>query len=117
MICVGRVSVTNFPLVVQKLAQLTWFVISPRAMNGSVTSSTFSSEESFECHGHNNWNPMLTSLCHSEVSVVTEALLDEVDMGRIALSCHFSLDVLCGRTSSFPVMRNHIFVRTWPPSE
>ena len=86
MICVGRVSVTNFPLVVQNLAQSTWLVISPRAMNGSVTSSTFSSEESLEYHWLNTGNPMLESLCRSEVSVVVEALLDEVDVGRIALS-------------------------------
>ena len=59
---------------------------------GSVTSSTVSSEESFEYHEHNKWNPMLASLCHFEVGVVLEALLDEVDMGRTALACHFSLD-------------------------
>ena len=46
------------------------------------------------------WNPMLASLCHFEVGVVLEALLDEVAMGRIALACHFSLDVLCDKTSS-----------------
>ena len=80
MVRVGRVSVTTFPSIVQKVAQSTWLFISPRAMNGSVTSSTFSCEESFEYHEHTIWNPMLESLCHSEVSVVTEALLDEVDM-------------------------------------
>ena len=41
---------------------------------GSVISSTFSSEESFEYHKHNIWNPMLASLCHLEVGVVLEAL-------------------------------------------
>ena len=102
MICVGRVSVTNFLLVVQKLAQSTWFVISPRAMNDAVTSSTFSSEESFEYHEHNIWNPMLESLCRSEVSVVMEALFDEVDMGRMALSCRFSLDVPCDKRLRYP---------------
>ena len=50
----------------------------------------FSSEESCKYHEHNIWNPMLASLCHFEVGVVVEALLDEVDMGRIALVCHFS---------------------------
>ena len=57
--------------------------------DGSVTSSTFSSDESFEYHEHYIWYPMLASLCHFEVDVVFEALLDEVDMGRIALACHF----------------------------
>ena len=41
------------------------------------------------------WNPMLESLCPSEVGVVKEALLDEKEIGRVALSCHFSFDVLC----------------------
>ena len=84
-------------------------------MNGSVTSSTFSSEESLKNHEHNIWNPMLASLCHFEVGVVMEALLDEVDMGRIALACHFSLDVLCDKTSSLPVVNDHVSVRNWPP--
>ena len=68
---------------------------------GSVTSSTFSSEESFEYQEHKIWNPMLESLCHLEVGVVLEALLDEVDIGRIAVSCHFSLNVLCDKTFSY----------------
>ena len=54
-------------------------------MNSSVTSFTFLSEESFEYHEHSIWNPLLESLCRSEVSVVMEAVLDEVDMRRIAL--------------------------------
>ena len=49
---------------------------------------------------------MLEFLCHSEVGVVMEALLDEVNMGRIALSCHFSLDVLCDKVS---IISDHIF--------
>ena len=60
---------------------------------------------------------MLESLCHSEVGVVMETLFDKVDKGRIALSCHSSLDVLCDTTSSFSVMNDQFFVRTWPPSE
>ena len=84
-------------------------------MTGSVTSYTFSSEESFEYHEHNIWNPMLASLCHFEVGVVLEALLDEVDMGRIALACHFSLDVLCEKASPSHVVNDHVSVWNWPP--
>ena len=58
---------------------------------------------------------MLASLCHFEVGVVLEALLDEVDMGRVALACHFSLDVLSDKTSSLPVVYDHVSVRNWPP--
>ena len=61
-------------------------------MNESVTSSTFSSEESFEYQEHNEGNPMLASLCHFEIGVEMETLLEEIHMGRIALAGHFSLD-------------------------
>ena len=82
---------------------------------GSATSSTFSSEESFEYHEHNVWNSMLDALCHSEVGVVLGALLDEVAMGIIGLACHFSLDPLRDKTSSLPVVNDHVSVRDWPP--
>ena len=82
---------------------------------GSATSSTFSSEESFEYHEYNVWNYMLDALCHFEVGVVLGALLDDAAMGRIALACHFSLDLLCDKTFSLPVVNDHVSVRNWPP--
>ena len=82
---------------------------------GSAISSTFSSEESFEYHEHNVRNSMLDVLCHFEVGVVLGALLDEVAMGRIALACHFSLDPMCDKTSSLPIVSDHVSVRNWPP--
>ena len=54
---------------------------------------------------------MLDALYHFEVGVGMEALIDEVDMGRMILSCNFSLDVLCDKTSSFPVVNDHVSVR------
>ena len=56
---------------------------------------------------------MLASLCHFEIGVGMEALLDEVDMGRLALTCHFSLDILCDKTPPLPVVNDHAFVRNW----
>ena len=81
----------------------------------STTSSTFSSEESFEYHEHSVWNPMLEALCQLEVGVVLGALHDEVAMVRVALACHFSLDLLCDKTSSLPIVNDHVSVRNWPP--
>ena len=101
---VGRVSETILHSVTKKLAQSAWFVICQRAMSGSVTSSTFSSEVSFKYHEHNTRNPMLASLCHFVVGVVMEALLVEMEVGRIALTWNFSL----------PVVNDHVFVRNWP---
>ena len=43
------------------------------------------------------------------------ALLDEVAMGRIALACRSSLDVLFDKTSSLPVVIDNVSVRNWPP--
>ena len=84
--------------------------------NRPATSSTFSSEESFEYHEHNVWNSLLDVLCHFELGVVLGALLDEVAMERSALACHFSLDLLCDRTFSLPVANDHVSVRNWSPS-
>ena len=79
-------------------------------MDGYDTSSTLSSSESNEYHEHNMWNPILELLCHAHIGVCMEAYLDEVDMGRIALSCHFTLDVLCDKTSSLLLVNGQVFV-------
>ena len=49
-------------------------------------------------HEHNVWNTMLEALCHFEV-----------------LACHFSLDVLCDKSSSLPVVTDNVSVRNWSP--
>ena len=77
------------------------------AMDVSGTSSTLSSSESNEYHEHNIWNPMLELLFHTHIGISTEALFCEKDMGRIALSCHFALDVLCDKRMSQLVKRRH----------
>ena len=82
---------------------------------GSATSSMLSSVESLVYHEHNVWNHMLEALCPFEVGVVLGALLDEVAMGRIALACHFSLDVSCDKSSSLPVVTDNVTVRNWSP--
>ena len=64
-------------------------------MDVSDISSTLYSSESNEYHEHNIWNPMLELLFHTQIGISMEALFSEEDMGRIALSCHFALDVLC----------------------
>ena len=66
-------------------------------MQTLTCSSLLTSPDPGECDEHNMWNPMLGLFCHVHVGVFTEAYFGEVDMGRIAFCCHFSLDVLCDK--------------------
>ena len=56
---------------------------------------------------------MLDALCHFAVGVVLGALLDEVAMEKIDLTCRFSFDLLCDETSSMSVVKDHVSVRNW----
>ena len=44
---------------------------------------------------HNMWNPLLELLLHEQVSGIFGTFVDEFDLAKIALSCHFALDLLC----------------------
>ena len=57
--------------------------------------STLSSSDPDEGDEHNIWNPMLELPCQAHIGVSMEALFDEENMARFALSCHFALDILC----------------------
>ena len=63
-------------------------------MDGSDTSSALTSSGSGDFDEHNMCNPMWGLFCHVHRGVFMEAHFDEVDLGRIALSCHLAL-VLC----------------------
>ena len=41
------------------------------------------------------WNPLLSAMADVAAGPVLDDLVSEVDMGRVALTCHFSLDLLC----------------------
>ena len=44
---------------------------------------------------HNLWNPVLELLFLEQVTGMFASYLVEIDMAKIALSCHFALDLLC----------------------
>ena len=44
----------------------------------------------------NVWN----LFCHADIGTFIEALADEKDLGRVALSCHFALDILCDKSDT-----------------
>ena len=73
------------------------------AVDASGTSSTFTcsslltSPDPGEYDELNIWNPTSELLCHTHIGMSMAALFDEEGMGRIALSCHFALDILCDK--------------------
>ena len=62
------------------------------------TSSSSFSEESGDNSEHNVWNLLLCALCHFEIGKVMENFLEDVSLGRCALTCHFALDSQCEQT-------------------
>ena len=44
---------------------------------------------------HNMWNPLMKLLFHDQISGAFEPFVDEIDLFKIALSCHFTFDVHC----------------------
>ena len=63
-------------------------------MDVSDTSTTLTFSDPDEYDEHNIWNPMIVLLCHAHIGVFMEAPFDEEDLWRIALSCHFALDIM-----------------------
>ena len=70
------------------------------AMCVSDTSSTLTSSDPDELVEHNVWNPMLGLFCHADVGIFMEASADEKVLGRIALSCHSAVDILCDKSGT-----------------
>ena len=50
------------------------------------------STDNFE---HNMWNPLLELLFLEQANGSVASYLVEIDVAKIALSCHFALDLLC----------------------
>ena len=50
---------------------------------------------------HNIWNPLLNLLFLEQVSCIVASKLVDIDLARIALSCHFALDFLCYKEDVF----------------
>ena len=63
----------------------------------SAVSTTSSSADII---GHNTWNPMMELLFHVQIGGTFELLVDEIDLARIALPCHFALDVQCDKAGT-----------------
>ena len=65
--------------------------------NGGTTStcsSLLTSPDPDEYDEHNMWKNTMRFFCHEHIGSFMESYFDEVVLGRIALSCHFALDLL-----------------------
>ena len=73
----------------------TWVLCSLEQVMESFSSSV-STVPSFEdAFSHNMSNLLLELLFHEQVSGIFEPSVDEIDLAKITLSCHFALDLLC----------------------
>ena len=61
----------------------------------STTSSVSTASSFGEYFAHNMWNPLLEVLFLEETSGVIVLRVEEIELAKIALSCHFALDLLC----------------------
>ena len=86
-----------------------WFVSvsMQKPLHTSTCSSLLTSVDSDEYDEHNMWNHMLCLSCYEYGCAVMESYLDEAVLKRIALSCHFALDLLCDKAEEHyrPMLR------------
>ena len=47
------------------------------------------------------WNPLLDLLVLEQVSGIFASHLVDIDMAKIALTCHFAIDLLCYKEDVF----------------
>ena len=66
----------------------------------STSSSVSTSSSRYDETKHNMWNPLLELLRHVQIGMRMETFVDEVATARVALSCHFALDLLCDKSDS-----------------
>ena len=64
----------------------------------SSASTVPSIDDYFE---HNMWNPLLELLFLEQANGVVASYLVEIDVAKIAISCHFALDLLCYKKGAF----------------
>ena len=50
---------------------------------------------------HNMWNPLLELLFLEQFSDIFAYFVVEIDLAKIALSCHFALDILCHKEGAY----------------
>ena len=69
-------------------------------MERSDASSVSAASDSVDFVAHNIWNPMMELLFHVQIGGIFEIFVEEIDLARVALSCHFALDLLCDKAGT-----------------
>ena len=68
-----------------------WFIAFPTSDGSSID----------DYSEHNMWNPILELLFLKHVNGIVDPYLVDLDLAKIAFSCHFALDVLCYKEEVF----------------
>ena len=71
-----------------------FLLLHSRAMN-PLFSSALTATSIADYFEHNMWNPLLELLFLEQANGCVAPFLVEIDVSKIALSCHFALDVVC----------------------
>ena len=83
------------------------WMLSQRVMDRfSSSSSTATSIDDYS--EHSMWNPLLELLFLKHVNGIVDSYLVDLDLVRIACSCHFALDLLCYKEEVFVSTRWYI---------
>ena len=69
-------------------------------MQRSGASFVSTASDSVHFAEHNVWNPMMELPFHVQFGGIFEPFVDEIDLARIALSCHFALDSHCNKVGT-----------------
>ena len=67
----------------------------------SPTSSVSTASSSGGHFAQNMWNPLLELLFHEQTSGVFVLYVEEINLAKIVLSCHFALDLLCYKEGAY----------------
>ena len=67
-----------------------------------ISSSASTASSIDDTSEHNMWNPLLKLLFLKHVNGIVDSFLVDLDLAKIALSCHFALDYVTRRVCSSP---------------
>ena len=74
--------------------------------SASTSSSVSTSSSCYDENEQNMWNPLLELFCHVQVGLRMATLVDVVATARVALSCHFALDLLVDKSAVVDFLRS-----------